>query len=114
MGMEELDSIVERAEHSGSAEGTSHGTGVHDSPALGSVHAAGGAPTKKVLSPSDLFLQMRQVDEGASRPSQETSPTGPQALRPVDNSRSTPEEPSPMASDIRQAVRERVGAATDT
>merc|ERR1711972_719567 len=77
--MEELDSIVERAEHSGSAEGTSHGTGVHDSPALGSVHAAGGAPTKKVLSPSDLFLQMRQVDEGASRPSQETSPTGPQA-----------------------------------
>merc|ERR1712039_268548 len=88
--MEELDSIVDRAERNGSAEGAPHGTGVHGSPALGPVHAAADAPTGKVLSPSDLFLQMRQVDEGASRPSQETSPAAPQAQRHVDDSRSTP------------------------
>jgi len=108
--MEELDSIVEGAE---SVEVASHSAGMHSTQALGSQYGASDAPAVKALSPSDLFLKMRQVEEGASGERQERPTLVAQIQQRGDISRSPSEESPHVGLDMRQGVRERMGAAAD-
>lgn len=66
--MEELDSVIEQAEQQGNfAEGVapSFGEGMPAAVTLGNAASGSTPPPERVLSPSDLFLRMRQVEEGA-------------------------------------------------